>query len=222
MRRAGAAGASSWTPRRPIHRRHVSGRRHADRAGRGLNPPGTNSRPRRDERALDRDRATRGRTRFLTMCARRNPRLTRVFSSPDSGMNAKSLDAAGPLVFGAATVLGIFPPSRPIVSARSTVKDGMTIEVWRLLLLNLELLVRAGAITPVDFQALRPIPARRRAPGRARSACTRSARVVFSVVHVACMLGVRASALARHGTTRSASLDHVRAAAVPRPTSTGP
>lgn len=95
------------------------------------------------------------------------------------------------LVFGVATVLGFFSALQSYRLSTLNIKDGMTIEVWRLVILNLAYWYVPASITPVIF----------RLADRFKLEAGEWARVIgvhalaaatFSVLHVACMVGVRA------------------------------
>jgi two-component system LytT family sensor kinase len=95
------------------------------------------------------------------------------------------------LVFGAATVLGVFSTLQAIRLSTLEITRGMPIEVGRLLLLNLALWYVAAAVTPVVFRLSDWFKLEDGQRVRAVAAHT-GAAIVFSVAHVACMLAVRA------------------------------
>jgi two-component system, LytTR family, sensor kinase len=94
------------------------------------------------------------------------------------------------LVFGAATVLGSFSTLQAYRLSTLSMTSGMPVEIGRLLLLNLALWYVAAAITPIVFRLSDryALEDRRRAALGAHTV----AAFVFSIVHVACMLSVRA------------------------------
>jgi two-component system, LytTR family, sensor kinase len=95
------------------------------------------------------------------------------------------------LIFGAATVLGFFSALQAYRLSTLNYKDGMTIEVGRLIILNLAYWYVPASITPVIF----------RLSDRLKLEAGQWTRVIgvhalaaasFSILHVACMVGVRA------------------------------
>jgi signal transduction histidine kinase len=95
------------------------------------------------------------------------------------------------LIFGAATVLGLFSTLQAYRLSSLNIKDGMNIEAGRLLLLNLSYWYVPASITPIVFRLsnrfkLEPGVWTRGIAAHALAAGT------FSVVHAACMISVRA------------------------------
>jgi two-component system LytT family sensor kinase len=95
------------------------------------------------------------------------------------------------LVFGAATILGLFSTLQAYRLSTLNVSKGMPIEIGRLFLLNLALWYIAAAITPIVFRLSDRFQLED--GHRARALAVHAAGAVgFSVVHSAGMLGVRA------------------------------
>ena len=95
------------------------------------------------------------------------------------------------LVFGAATALGIFSALQSYRLSSLNIKDGMNIEVGRLLILNLGYWYVPAAITPVVFRLSNRF--RLDAGHWVRGIGVHVlAAVAFSVFHAACMIGLRA------------------------------
>jgi signal transduction histidine kinase len=95
------------------------------------------------------------------------------------------------LVFGAATALGIFSALQSYRLSTLNIKDGMNIEVGRLLILNLGYWYVPAAITPVVFRLSHRF--RLDAGHWVRGIGVHLlAAVAFSVFHAACMIGLRA------------------------------
>jgi two-component system, LytTR family, sensor kinase len=95
------------------------------------------------------------------------------------------------LVFGAATILGFFSALQGYRLSVLNISDGMTVEFGRLLLLNLAYWYVPAAITPVVFRLSDRF--KLEDGQRARSTAAHAlAAGAFSVVHVGCMLAVRA------------------------------
>jgi signal transduction histidine kinase len=95
------------------------------------------------------------------------------------------------LVFGAATALGIFSFLQSYRLSTLNIKDGMNIEVGRLLILNLGYWYVPAAITPVVFRLSNRF--RLDAGHWVRGIGVHVlAAVAFSVFHAACMIGLRA------------------------------
>ncbi len=95
------------------------------------------------------------------------------------------------LVLGAATALGIFSALQAYRLSTLTIKDGMNVEVGRLLILNLAFWYVPAAVTPLIFR----ISSRYKREGAAWLPALGAhalAVAAFSVAHVACMIGVRA------------------------------
>lgn len=94
------------------------------------------------------------------------------------------------LVFGAATALGLFSALQAYRLSTLTIRDGMSVEAWRLLLLNLAFWYVPAAITPLIFR----LSDRHKLEGGgwARAFAAHAVAVAaFSVIHVACMIGAR-------------------------------
>jgi two-component system LytT family sensor kinase len=95
------------------------------------------------------------------------------------------------LVFGAATALGIFSALQSYRLSTLNIKDGMNIEVGRLLILNLGYWYVPAAITPLVFRLSHRF--RLDAGHWVRGIGVHVlAAVAFSVFHAACMIGLRA------------------------------
>jgi signal transduction histidine kinase len=94
------------------------------------------------------------------------------------------------LVFGAATALGIFSALQSYRLSTLTIRDGMNIEAGRLLILNLGYWYVPAAIIPVIFRLSDRF--RLDAGHWARGIGVHVlAAVAFSVLHAACMIGLR-------------------------------
>jgi two-component system LytT family sensor kinase len=95
------------------------------------------------------------------------------------------------LIFGAATALGIFSALQSYRLNTLNIKDGMNIEAGRLLILNLGYWYVPAAITPVIFRLSHRF--RLDAGHWVRGIGVHAlAAVAFSVLHAACMIGLRA------------------------------
>ncbi len=94
------------------------------------------------------------------------------------------------LVFGAATALGLFSALQAYRLSTLTLRDGMNVEAWRLLILNLTLWYVPAAVTPLIFRLSDryKLEAGRWARAFAAHALAVAA---FSILHVACMIAVR-------------------------------
>jgi LytS/YehU family sensor histidine kinase len=95
------------------------------------------------------------------------------------------------VVFGVATVLGIFSTLQSYRLSTLTVKDPMDIEVGRLLVLNLAYWYVPAAVTPLIFRIAHRFPIDSGRWARAIGAHALSAGL-FSILHVVCMMGTRA------------------------------
>jgi two-component system LytT family sensor kinase len=95
------------------------------------------------------------------------------------------------LVFGAATLLGIFSTLQAYRLTALNINDKMDIEVWRLLVLNLAYWYVPAALTGTIFRLAHRFRVDTTGWPRALSIHALVA-VLFSIVHLAGMLGVRA------------------------------
>src|SRR3990170_2729283 len=94
------------------------------------------------------------------------------------------------LVFGAATALGIFSALQAYRLSTLTIKDGMDIEAGRLLILNLGYWYVPAAILPLVFRLSERFKLEAGQWVRGIGAHVLAA-VAFSVLHAACMIGLR-------------------------------
>jgi two-component system, LytTR family, sensor kinase len=93
-------------------------------------------------------------------------------------------------VFAAATLLGVFSTLQAYRLATLEMSGPMTIEVWRLLVLNLTYWYVPAALTSIIFRIAYRFPLD--APGWPRALTVHAfAAVVFSIVHVAAMISAR-------------------------------
>jgi two-component system, LytTR family, sensor kinase len=94
------------------------------------------------------------------------------------------------LVFGAATLLGIFSTLQAYRLTTLNIKDPMNIEVWRLLVLNLAYWYVPAALTSPIFRIAHRYPIE---SGRWPRALGVHALGIaaFSLLHLACMIGLR-------------------------------
>jgi signal transduction histidine kinase len=94
------------------------------------------------------------------------------------------------LVFGAATALGLFSALQAYRLSTLTMRDGMNVEVGRLLILNLAFWYVPAIVTPLIFRISDryKLEAGRWAPAFAAHAMAVAA---FSILHVACMVAMR-------------------------------
>jgi two-component system LytT family sensor kinase len=95
------------------------------------------------------------------------------------------------VIFGAATLLGIFSTLQAYRLTTLNIKEPMNVEVWRLLVLNLAYWYVPAALTPLIFRIAHRFPIDSARWPRALGAHALAAGG-FSVVHLACMVGVRA------------------------------
>jgi two-component system LytT family sensor kinase len=94
------------------------------------------------------------------------------------------------VIFGAATLLGIFSTLQAYRLTTLNIKEPMNVEVWRLLVLNLAYWYVPAALTPLIFRIAHRFPIDSARWPRALGAHALAAGG-FSVVHLACMVGVR-------------------------------
>jgi two-component system LytT family sensor kinase len=94
------------------------------------------------------------------------------------------------LVFGAATLLGLFSTLQAYRLNTLNYSGGMDIEVWRLLALNLAYWYVPAALTPAIFRLGHRLPLDSRRWPRSLTLLILSA-LAFSMLHVVCMLGMR-------------------------------
>jgi two-component system LytT family sensor kinase len=95
------------------------------------------------------------------------------------------------VIFGAATLLGIFSTLQAYRLTTLNIKEPMNVEVWRLLVLNLAYWYVPAALTPQIFRIAHRFPIDSARWPKALGAHALAAGG-FSVVHLACMVGVRA------------------------------
>jgi LytS/YehU family sensor histidine kinase len=95
------------------------------------------------------------------------------------------------IVFGVATLLSIFSTMQAYRLSTLSVKEPMDVEVWRLLVLNLGYWYVPAALTSVIVRLADRFPID--SAHRARALVVHAAAAgAFSIIHVACMMGVRA------------------------------
>jgi two-component system, LytTR family, sensor kinase len=94
------------------------------------------------------------------------------------------------LVFGAATLLGIFSTLQAYRLTTLNIKDPMNIEVWRLLVLNLAYWYVPAALTSPIFRIAHRYPIESGRWPRALGAHALGI-AAFSLLHLACMIGLR-------------------------------
>ncbi len=94
------------------------------------------------------------------------------------------------LVFGAATLLGIFSTLQAYRLSTLNIKDPMNIEVWRLLVLNLAYWYVPASLTSPIFRIAHRFPIDSVRWPRALGAHALGV-AAFSVLHLACMVGLR-------------------------------
>jgi signal transduction histidine kinase len=95
------------------------------------------------------------------------------------------------IVFGAATLLGIFSTLQAYRLTALNINDKMDIEVWRLLVLNLAYWYVPAALTGIIFRLAQRFRVDTTGWPRALSIHA-AAAVAFSVIHLGAMIGVRA------------------------------
>ena len=95
------------------------------------------------------------------------------------------------LVFGAATLLGIFSTLQSYRLTTLNIKESIDVVVWRLLVLNLAYWYVPASLTSPIFRIAHRFRIESARPVRALAAHAIAAGI-FSVVHLACMIGVRA------------------------------
>ena len=95
------------------------------------------------------------------------------------------------LLFGAATLLGIFSTLQAYRLTTLNINEKMDVEVWRLLVLNLAYWYVPAGLTSLIFRVAHRFPID--ATGWVRALAAHAvAAIVFSIIHLVGMLGVRA------------------------------
>lgn len=108
-------------------------------------------------------------------------------------------------IFGVATILSLFSTLQAYRLSTLTLREGMVIEVWRLFALNLSYWFVPAALTFIIFRLARRFPVDTGHWVRAVGVHVLAA-LAFSVVHSACMLGMRQLLWGRLSSMKPANL----------------